>query len=199
MILALVTGILGLQPTIFKDLAMAIRAWNGHTPKVGKEVFVDDAAVVIGEVSLGDYVSIWPAAVLRGDVNHIHIGDYSNVQDGAVVHCTHKSEANPAGWPTVIGQRVTVGHQACLHGCTIGDRVLIGIGATVLDGAVIEDNVVIAAGTLVPPGKRLESGYMYMGSPAKQARPLSDKELAFFEYTTDHYVKLQATHRVLAD
>jgi len=174
---------------------MAVRPWNGHTPKLGKDVFIDPAAVVLGEVELGDHVSIWPAAVLRGDVNHIRIGNYSNVQDGAVVHCTHKSESNPQGWPTVIGERVTVGHQACLHGCTIGNRVLIGIGATVLDGAVVEDNVVIAAGTLVPPGKTLESGYMYMGSPAKQARALTEKELAFFEYTTDHYVKLQATHR----
>lgn len=134
-------------------------------------------------------------AILRGDVNHIHIGDYSNVQDGAVVHCTHKSESNPQGWPTVVGQRVTIGHQACLHGCTIGDRVLIGIGATVLDGAIIEDDVVIAAGALVPPRKRLESGYMYVGAPAKAARKLTDAELAFFEYTTNHYVKLQATHR----
>ena len=176
-------------------MSTAVRDWNGHSPQLDEGVFVDPAASVIGEVTLGKHVSIWPAAVLRGDVNHIHIGDYSNVQDGAVVHCTHKSQSNPDGWPTVIGQRVTVGHNACLHGCTIGDRVLIGIGATVLDGAVVESDVVIAAGTLVPPGKRLESGYMYMGSPAKQARPLTDKELAFFKYTTDHYVKLQATHR----
>ena len=174
---------------------MAIRVWNGHTPELDEGVFVDPAAVVLGEVKLGKHVSIWPGAVLRGDVNHIHIGDYSNVQDGAVVHCTHKSDKRPAGWPTVIGQRVTVGHNACLHGCTIGNNVLIGIGATVLDGVVIPDNVVIAAGTLVPPGKQLESGYMYVGAPAKQARPLTDEELAFFEYTTDHYVKLQATHR----
>lgn len=174
---------------------MAVRPWNGHTPELGEAVFVDPSAVVLGEVKLGDHVSIWPMAVLRGDVNHIHIGDYSNVQDGAVLHCTHKSASNPEGWPTVIGQRVIVGHQASLHGCTIGNNVLIGIGAKVLDGAVVEDNVVIAAGTLVPPGKRLESGYMYMGSPAKAARELTDKEMAFFEYSTDHYVKLQATHR----
>lgn len=174
---------------------MAIRTWNGHQPELGTDVFVDPMACVLGEVKLGDHVSIWPGAVLRGDVNHIHIGDYSNVQDGAVVHCSHKSEANPAGFPTVLGTRVTVGHQACLHGCTIGNNVLIGIGATVLDGAVVEDNVVIAAGALVPPRKRLESGYMYVGVPAKAARPLTDNELAFFEYTTNHYVKLQATHR----
>jgi carbonic anhydrase/acetyltransferase-like protein (isoleucine patch superfamily) len=108
-----------------------------------------------------------------------------------VLHITHASDFNPGGWPLVIGDDVTIGHRACLHGCTIGSRVLVGIGATILDGAVVEDDVVIGAGTLVPPGKRLESGFLYVGSPCKQARPLKDSEMRFFQYSAQNYVKLK--------
>ena len=148
-------------------------------------------AFVLGDVSLGDDVSVWPGAVIRGDMHSIVIGPRTSVQDGAVLHITHASDYNPGGYPLSIGHDVTIGHQACLHGCTVGNEVLIGIGATVLDGAIIEDQVIIAAGTLVPPGKRLVSGYMYKGSPAQQARPLSEKEKSFFKYTAGNYVKLK--------
>lgn len=169
----------------------AIRRYKSHTPHIGKHVFVDDAAVVIGQVELGDEVSIWPCAVIRGDMHFIRIGARSNVQDNAILHITHASDFNPDGWPLIIGDDVTIGHGACLHGCTIGNRVLIGIGSIILDGVVIPDDVVIGAGTLVPPGKKLESGFLYTGSPCKQARPLKESEKAFFTYSAQNYVKLK--------
>jgi carbonic anhydrase/acetyltransferase-like protein (isoleucine patch superfamily) len=163
-------------------------------PKLGKRVYVDEAAVVIGDTELGDDVSVWPCAVVRGDMHTIKIGARTSVQDGAVLHITHASEFNPDGWPLIIGEDVTIGHNACLHGCRIGNRVLIGIGATILDGAEVPDDVVIAAGTLVPPKKKLESGYMYIGQPCKQARKLTDKERAFFTYSAGNYVKLKNSY-----
>lgn len=168
-----------------------LRSHKGVSPSLGQGVFIDSSAVVIGDVQLGDNCSVWPCAVIRGDMHHIRIGERTSIQDGAVLHITHKSSYNAKGWPLIIGKDVTIGHNACLHGCTIGDRVLIGIGATVLDGATVQNNVVIGAGTLVPPGKTLESGYLYIGSPCKQARPLSEKELSFFTYSANNYVALK--------
>lgn len=168
---------------------MTVEAYKGITPTLGERVFVAPQAYVNGDVKLGDDTSVWPGVVIRGDMNHIRVGSRTSIQDGSVLHTTHASTFNPKGHPLIIGDQVTIGHMVCLHGCTIGNQVLIGIGAKVLDGAVVEDQVVIAAGTLVPPGKRLESGFMYMGSPAKQARPLSEQEKEFFAYTTDHYVR----------
>lgn len=170
---------------------MSLHPFRGHTPKLGQAVFVDDQAYVLGEVTLGDDASVWPGAVVRGDMHRIQVGARTSVQDGAVLHITHASDYNPDGWPLTIGEDVTIGHQACLHGCTIGNEVLVGIGATVLDGAVVEDQVVIGAGTLVPPGKRLESGYLYVGSPARQKRPLTEKEKSFFKYSAANYCKLK--------
>lgn len=168
-----------------------LRPYRQHTPTLGQRVWVDPAAVVIGDVEIGEDSSVWPGAVVRGDMHRIRIGARTSIQDGSVLHITHAGPFNPEGFPLNIGDDVTVGHQACLHGCTIGNRVLVGIGATVLDGAVVEDEVVIGAGTLVPPGKRLESGYLYLGSPCKQARPLKDSERDFFRYSADNYVKLK--------
>lgn len=173
----------------------SVRSFNGHTPTLGAKVFVDPTAVVTGDVHLGDDSSVWPMAVIRGDMHRIRIGARTSVQDGAVLHITHAGPFNAEGWPLIIGDEVTIGHGAMLHGCTLGNRILVGIGATILDGAVVEDEVVIGAGTLVPPGKRLESGFMYMGSPARQARPLSDKERQFFSYSASNYVKLKDQHR----
>ncbi len=124
-------------------------------------------------------------------MHYIKVGARTSVQDSAVLHITHASDYNPDGWPLIIGEEVTIGHGACLHGCRVGNRVLVGIGATILDGAVVEDDVVIAAGTLVPPGKKLVSGYMYMGQPCRQARPLSEKERSFFSYSAQNYVNLK--------
>ncbi len=168
-----------------------IRTYKNSTPSVGERVYIDPASVVIGDVELGDDCSVWPCAVIRGDMHRIRIGQRTSVQDGAILHITHAGEFNEDGWPLIIGDDVTIGHSVNLHGCTIGSRILIGIGSIILDGAIVEDDVVIGAGTLVPPGKVLESGYMYMGSPCKQIRPLKDKEKAFFTYSAHNYVKLK--------
>ena len=168
------------------------RAFNGITPTLGKGAYVDPAATVIGDVVLGEDVSVWPSAVVRGDMHYIRIGDRSNVQDGAVLHITHASEKyNPDGYPLNIGEDVTIGHAAVLHGCTLGNRVLVGIGAIVNDGVVVEDDVMIGAGCVVPPGKHLESGYVYIGNPAKQLRPLKEQERQFLGYSPQNYIKLK--------
>ncbi|WP_250460574.1 gamma carbonic anhydrase family protein [Microbulbifer litoralis] len=161
------------------------------SPRLGNGVYIDPQSAVIGDVTLDDDCSVWPMAVVRGDMHRIRIGARTSVQDGAVLHITHAGPFNADGWPLEIGEDVTIGHKACLHGCTVGSRVLIGIGAIVLDGAVIEDEVVLAAGALVPPGKKLESGYLYVGAPCRQARPLNDKEKEFFRYSAANYVKLK--------
>jgi len=173
---------------------MKLRSYQGMTPKLGEAVFVDPSAVVLGDVELGDDASVWPLTVIRGDMHRIRIGARSSIQDGSVLHITHAGPFNPDGFPLIIGDDVTVGHQAMLHGCTIGSRVLVGMGAMVMDGAIVEDEVIIGAGSLVPPGKTLESGYLYVGRPAKQVRPISDKEREFFRYTAANYVKLKDQH-----
>jgi carbonic anhydrase/acetyltransferase-like protein (isoleucine patch superfamily) len=143
-------------------------------------------------VTLGDDVSIWPMAVLRGDVHGITIGAGTNIQDGSVLHVTHgDSEFSEVGHPLVVGRHVTVGHKVVLHGCAVGDHCLIGIGAIVMDGVVIEDEVILGAGSLVPPGKRLESGYLYVGAPARQVRPLKPEEKDFLRYSPKHYIQLK--------
>ncbi len=168
-----------------------VRPHRGKTPNIASSAWVDETALVIGDTTIGEDSSVWPMAVVRGDMHKITIGRRVSVQDGAVLHITHAGPFNPAGYPLTIGNDVTIGHQACLHGCTIGSEVLIGIGAKILDGAVVEDQIVVGAGTLVPPGKRLESGHVYMGSPAKKIRALSEQELKFFKYTAANYVKLK--------
>lgn len=168
-----------------------LRSFAGNTPELGERVFIDPSAVVLGDVTLGDDVSVWPQAAVRGDMHTIKIGARTSVQDGSVLHITHASAYNEGGWPLNIGCDVTIAHNATLHGCTIGDRVLIGMAATVMDGAIVEDDVVIAAGALVTPGKHLRSGYLYAGSPAREMRALSDKEMSFFRYSAGNYVKLK--------
>jgi carbonic anhydrase/acetyltransferase-like protein (isoleucine patch superfamily) len=172
----------------------SVRRFAGKRPKLGDRVLIDPSAVVLGDVELGDDVSVWPQAVIRGDMHRIRVGARSSVQDGCVLHITHAGPYNPEGWPLLIGKEVTIGHNATLHGCTIGDRVLVGMGAIVMDGAVVEDEVVIAAGTLVTPGKTLRSGYLYGGSPAREMRPLSQAELEYFSYSASNYVKLKDRH-----
>lgn len=166
-----------------------LRSYKGIAPEVGLRVYIDNSSVLVGDIKIGDDSSIWPLVAARGDVNHIHIGKRTNIQDGSVLHVTHKNAENPQGYPLIIGNDVTIGHKVMLHGCTIHDRVLVGMGAIVLDGVVIEEEVMIGAGSLVPPGKVLESGYLYVGSPVKQARLLSDKERAFLQKSSDNYVQ----------
>ena len=173
---------------------MTIRSYQGKTPSLGERVFVDSSAVVIGDVELGADSSVWPLVVIRGDMHRIRIGARTSVQDGSVLHITHAGPFNPEGFPLTIGDEVTIGHKVLLHGCTIGSRILVGMGSIVMDGAVIEDEVILGAGSLVPPGKVLESGFLYVGSPVKKARPLTDKERAFFSYTAGNYVKLKDQH-----
>jgi carbonic anhydrase/acetyltransferase-like protein (isoleucine patch superfamily) len=168
-----------------------IRGYRGGLPTLAAGVWIDESAQVIGDVSLGLDASVWPMAVVRGDVNHIRIGARTNVQDGAVLHVTHDGPYTPGGAPLLIGDDVTIGHGAILHACTVGDRCLIGMGARVLDEVVIEDEVFVAAGSLVSPGKRLLSGFLYRGSPATQARPLTPKEIAHLKYSAEHYVRLK--------
>lgn len=170
---------------------MSIRDFEKHSPKIAASAFIDEMAVVIGDVEIGEDVSVWPTTVIRGDVNRIRIGAKSNIQDGSVLHVTHDSEHAPGGFPLLIGEGVTVGHKVILHACTIGDYCLVGMGSTVLDGARLEDKVMLGANSLVPPGKLLESGYLYLGSPASKARKLKDSELAWLEYSAAHYVALK--------
>ena len=171
-----------------------IRRFGSHHPVLGERVLVDPSAVVLGDVALGDDASVWPQVAIRGDMHRIRVGARSSVQDGCVLHITHAGPFNPDGWPLEIGCDVTIGHNATLHGCTVGDRVLVGMGATVMDGAVVEADVVIAAGALVTPGKRLRSGYLYAGSPAREVRALSEEEMAYFCYSANNYVKLKDQH-----
>lgn len=174
---------------------MAIRSFKGIAPVVPDSAYVDESAVVVGEVVLGENASVWPGAIVRGDVNHIHIGKDSNVQDLACLHVSHKRPEDPQGAPLIIGERVTIGHQVTLHGCTIGDECLIGIGTIVLDRAVIEPRVMIGAGSLVPPGKVLKSGHLYLGRPVKEVRPLTEEEIAHFAYSAQHYIRLMRAHQ----
>jgi carbonic anhydrase/acetyltransferase-like protein (isoleucine patch superfamily) len=173
---------------------VAIRTFAQLTPRLGERAFVDTSAVVIGDVEIGTDSSVWPLTVIRGDMHRIRIGKRTSVQDGSVLHITHAGPFNPDGFPLLIGDDVTIGHKVMLHGCTVGSRILIGMGSTVMDGAVVEDEVIIGAGSLVPPGKRLESGFLYVGSPVKQARRLTEKERSFFTYTAGNYVKLKDQH-----
>ena len=170
---------------------MATQPYLGVYPTLGAGVYIHPTALVIGDVVLGDQVSIWPLAVVRGDVNHIHIGHRSNVQDGSVLHVARPYRGNDAGWPLLIGEDVVIGHKVVVHGCTIGNRVLVGIGAIVLDGVVVEDDVMIGAGAVVTPGKRLESGGLYVGNPARRVRELTEVERERIPIMAEWYVNLK--------
>ena len=170
---------------------MKLRAFGEHRPVAGRGVYVDPMAVVIGQVTLGDDVSLWPGTVVRGDVNEIHIGQRSNIQDGSVLHVTHDGPYSPGGLPLLIGNDVTVGHQVTLHACEIGERCLIGMTSCVMDGAVLEDDVMLAAGSLVAPGYRLSAGSLYRGRPAKRVRDLQEDEFEMLRYLAAHYVRLK--------
>ncbi|MCF2911144.1 gamma carbonic anhydrase family protein [Pseudoalteromonas sp. DL2-H2.2] len=167
------------------------RSYKGKTPKLAAGVYVDESAVLVGDIEVGEDSSVWPLVAARGDVNFIKIGKRTNVQDGSVLHLTRSSASNPDGYPLIIGDDVTVGHKVMLHGCQLGNRILVGMGAIVMDNVVVEDDVIIGGGALVPPNKRLESGYLYVGSPVKQARPLNEQEIAFLKTSAQNYVELK--------
>ena len=174
---------------------MAIERYREQLPRLCQEVYVHPSATVIGDVELGDQVSVWPGVVIRGDVSHIRIGPRSNIQDGSILHVSRPSERNPGGAPLLLGHDVTVGHAVVLHGCEIGDECLIGMGALVMDRAVLEPRVLLGAGSLVPEGRVLQSGWLYLGRPAKPVRPLTPEELAHFARQSENYVRLAAEYR----
>jgi carbonic anhydrase/acetyltransferase-like protein (isoleucine patch superfamily) len=177
---------------------MAILAYRSIHPTLKQGAWVDPTAVVIGDVVLGEHASVWPFVLIRGDVNHIRIGARSNVQDASIVHVSRPYPGNDAGWPTILGDDVVIGHKVSLHGCTIGDRVLVGIGAIVLDGVQIASDVMIGAGSIVTPGKKLESGFLYVGSPARRSRELTAAEIARIPKMARDYVMLKDEYSAMS-
>ena len=173
------------------QFASNLRSYKGICPKINNSNYIDASAVIVGDVSLAEDVSIWPLVAARGDVNTISIGARTNIQDGTILHVTHKNKENPDGYPLIIGDDVTVGHKCMLHGCTLGDRILVGMGTIILDNSIIEDDVFIGAGSLVPPNKTLVSGYLYVGNPVIKVRPLKDNEAAFLKKSALNYVALK--------
>tara|TARA_B100000029_G_C17579194_1_gene959089 strand:+ start:1412 stop:1930 length:519 start_codon:yes stop_codon:yes gene_type:complete len=167
-----------------------IRDFKEYSPKIHSTAYIDAEATVIGNVEIGKDSALWPQSVARGDISSIRIGERTNIQDGSILHVTHKSQYSDE-YPLTIGNDVTVGHSVILHACTIEDICLIGMGSVVLDGAIIESGCMLAAGSLVGPGKKLEGGYLYIGSPAKKARKLTDQEKTFLKYSAKSYVDLK--------
>ena len=155
---------------------------KGVYPEIEQDCFVAANATIVGDVKLGARCSVWFNAVIRGDVNRIRIGSFTNVQDGAVIHCTYQTA------PTTIGNYVNIGHNALVHGCTLGDRILIGMGAIVMDRAVVEDYVIIAAGAVVLEGMVCESGYLYAGVPARKIKPITVEQRTMLDELPDRYV-----------
>lgn len=177
---------------------MAIRNFNHLCPNIAETAFIDESALVIGDVEMGEYSSVWPMAVLRGDINKIRIGRYTNIQDGTIIHVNHASEFDPKGSTIVIGEEVTIGHRVVLHGCTIKEQCLIGIGTIIMDHVLVHPKTMIGANSLVPPGKELEGGYLWLGSPVKKVRPLTEQELSYFQYSAHHYARLAEQHRPIS-
>lgn len=156
---------------------------RGIAPKFGKECFLAQNATIVGEVEMGDYCSVWFNAVVRGDVNYIRIGNYTNIQDGAIIHCTYQKA------PTEIGSNVSIAHHAVVHGCTVEDNVLIGMGAIVMDHAIVKSGSVIAAGAVVLANTIVESGSVYAGIPAKKVKNVDENLKEVFERTAKNYIK----------
>jgi carbonic anhydrase/acetyltransferase-like protein (isoleucine patch superfamily) len=174
---------------------MTIRTLKGKHPDIHPSAYIDESALVIGDVRIGEDASVWPMAVIRGDVHRIEIGAQTNIQDGCVLHVTHDSDFNPGGSPLIVGSGVTMGHNVVLHACTLEDFCLIGIGSVILDGAVIRARAMVGAGTLVPPGKELDGGFLWRGQPVKRIRALEAKEMAYLEYTAANYVRLKNSYK----
>ena len=169
-----------------------LRPYRGKFPELGLRVYVDPVASVIGDVVLGDDVSVWPFTVIRGDVNVVRIGARSNLQDGCVVHVSHDGpHSRMGGFATVIGEDVTIGHKAIVHACSIGNAVLVGMGAIVMDGARVGDHAMIGAGSVVPPGKVVGEGELWVGNPARFVRRLTDAQVEGLRYSAAHYVRLK--------
>jgi carbonic anhydrase/acetyltransferase-like protein (isoleucine patch superfamily) len=172
-----------------------IRVYNSIAPIIDKSAYVDNSAIIIGQVKIGANCSIWPNSVIRGDVNYITIGDNTNIQDLTTLHVTHHQPPISIGSPLIIGANVTVGHNCCLHAATIKDNVLIGMGTIILDNALVDNNCLIGAGSLVTSNSHLEAGYLYMGRPVKKIRQLTTNEIEFLQYSATHYVEIMRTYK----
>jgi carbonic anhydrase/acetyltransferase-like protein (isoleucine patch superfamily) len=166
-----------------------VRPFNGIWPKIHPDAYIAPTAVIIGDVAIGEQASIWDACVLRGDVNYIRIGARTNLQEGTIVHVT------TSGWPTVVGEDVTIGHGAMLHACTVGDLAFIGMRATMLDQAVVDERGMLAAGALLSPGKQVATGELWAGMPAKRMRLLAADAAEGFMASAQHYVRLAHAHK----
>ena len=176
-------------------------SFEQNSPQIHPSAFVAPMSYISGNVKIAEHSSVWPMCVLRGDISFIEIGKYTNIQDGTVCHVTHASEFNGnQEFPLKVGDYVTVGHGAILHACTVKDFALIGMGSTILDGSVIESNTIVGANSLVTAGKKLESGFLWAGSPVKKVRELNDSERKFFKYSAEYYAKLaERTHNSNSD
>lgn len=170
---------------------MNLRPYRGQMPRLASGVYVDPAATVIGDVELGEDASVWPGTVIRGDVHYIRVGARTNIQDGTIIHVTHDGHYSPGGFPTIIGNDVTVGHAAVIHACTIEDACLIGMHATVLDGATVKKHGFVGAGSVVAPGKIVGEGELWLGNPARCVRKLGEREIEQLYYSAKHYVRLK--------
>ncbi len=176
---------------------MTIKSFENKSPIIDDTAYIHEQSLVVGEVSIGAHSSVWPYTVVRGDVNRIQIGCNTNIQDNSVLHVTHDGPYQPGGFALDIGDEVTVGHRVILHGCKVGHQCLIGMGATVMDGAVLQNQVLLGAGSLVTPGKELEGGYLWMGQPAKRVRALTEEEKESLLYSSQHYVRLKNRYQAL--
>jgi carbonic anhydrase/acetyltransferase-like protein (isoleucine patch superfamily) len=170
---------------------MPLRKFSGKTPSLAESVFIDETAVIVGDVTIGEHSSVWPLAVIRGDVGPVVIGQRTNIQDGCILHGTPAGPTSRHGEFVTIGNAVTVGHGAVLHGCTVGSHCLIGMRTVVMDAAVLADETVVGANSFVPSGMRLESGYVWVGNPVRKMRPLTDDERALLRESARHYVELK--------
>ena len=166
------------------------RSFKNKTPTIDPNGYCDDTALIIGDCSIGSESSIWPYAVLRADVQAITIGKQTNIQDGTIIHCASQALTPPNGIPCIVGDRVTIGHQVMLHACHVMNDCLIGMGSIVMDGSIIQPNVILGARSLVTENQTLESGFLYLGSPAKKIRPLTKKEEAHIQTSAMHYCEL---------
>ena len=173
---------------------MGVRKFQGKTPQIHPTAFVDETALIVGDVVIGSDSSMWPMSVARGDLARIHIGDGSNVQDGTILHVTGDNRFAPGGRPVRIGSGVTIGHNVVVHACTVEDYCLIGMGSTVLDDAVIESGAMLGANSLVPPGRKIEGGFLWLGNPARKIRELTDAEKEFLVFSAQDYVRLKNQH-----
>ena len=170
---------------------MSVRPYLDFRPEVGRGVWIDPAATVIGRVTIGDDASLWPGVIVRGDVNWITIGARTNIQDGSVLHVGSPRLAGGDGIPCIVGEECSIGHAAVVHACTLGRRCLVGMGAILMDGAVVGDECIIGAGALVTAGTMIPPRTLWVGSPARQRRALEAREIEFLAESAAHYVALK--------